>query len=167
GAHIKVAAQEGAGDEPGGGNEAGRVIVLDEIVVDGLGGVDEGEVGAGLIEDLKRAGSVVAANIDEGGGGDAFQPREDVGAIGGIGLVARAAEGGAGRGAETVQIAIAETREVDEFARTDAPDTVSGAEHLATGKAAARLDRGAGNRLIDDRGWAAALGDDKDLVHRS
>ena len=51
-AEIEVEGEEGAGDEPGRGNEAGRMVVLDEIVVDRLRRVDEGDVRTGGVEDL-------------------------------------------------------------------------------------------------------------------
>ena len=55
-AEIEIDAEEGAGDELAGRNEARRVVVLDQIVVDGLRRMHEGHRAAGRLgQDLLRA----------------------------------------------------------------------------------------------------------------
>ena len=79
GAEIEIDAAEGAGDELARRDEAGRVVVLHQVVVDGLRGVHEGHLAAGRFgQDLLGAGRVVAADIDEGIGADLFRPASTV-----------------------------------------------------------------------------------------
>ena len=55
-ADIEVDRQEGAGDEFGRRNEARRVVVFLEVIVDGLWRMDESDRAAGSIgQDLLRA----------------------------------------------------------------------------------------------------------------
>src|ERR1043165_1105394 len=67
GPEIKVHRQEGAGDEFGSRDEAGRMVVLDKVVVDGLRRVHKGDGASGRVgQDLLRSRRVVAADVDEG-----------------------------------------------------------------------------------------------------
>src|SRR5579871_3124366 len=115
----------------------------------------------GGVEDLHGAGGVVAADIDEGARAGLSQRIDDVGAIFRVRLVAGRAEPGIRRIAEAAQVGVRQRREVDEVALAEAADAVACAEHLGAGKATPDFQHSAGDRLVDDRGWTAALGDDE------
>ena len=165
-AKVEIDAEEGLGHEPRCRNEARRVVVFGEVVVDGLGRVDEGDSAVGLpVEDLQRAGGVVATDVDERVGAGTAQALENACAVGGIRLVAGRAQRRARRGGDGAKIAFGDRAEIDEISSGDAAHAMSGAKHPRARVAAARFDDRAGQGLIDDSRRAAALGDNENLAH--
>ena len=165
-AEIEIDAEERGGDELAGRNEARRMVVVDQVVVDGLGRMHEGHRAAGRLgQDLLRAGGVVAADIDEGVGADLLQAGQHHLAIGGVRLVAGAAEGGARRAGDQPQLRFGNRGQVDIVAVADAAHAVARAQHFGAGMALLRLQHRAGQRLVDDGGRAASLRDHEGRRH--
>ena len=157
---IEIDAEEGGGDKLAGRDEAGRVVVVDQIVVDGLRCMHESHRAAGCLgQDLLGARGIVAADIDEGVGACLLQPGKDHLAIGSVGLVARAAEGRARRAGDQPQLCLGNRRKVDIIPVANAAHAVARAEDLGAGVALFRLQHRADQRLVDDGGRAAALRD--------
>src|SRR5690554_1039840 len=106
------------------------MVVLDEVVVDGLRCVDElHRAGLDLIENAHGASGVVAADIDEGIRLHLLELGDDSPAIRRIRLVAGAAEARIGRIREAAEIGLRYCREIDEVAGGHTPDAVPRAEH--------------------------------------
>jgi hypothetical protein len=97
GAIVEVGPHESLGHEPRRRRKARRVVAFHQIVVDGLGNMDGAQVVAlldgFLADDAHGFGRVIAADIEEPSGAVSLQRREDVPAIGQIGLVPRRAQG--------------------------------------------------------------------------
>ena len=112
-----------------------------------------------------RAGGVVAADIDEGAGAGLVQSVDDLGAILVVGLVAGRSEPGVRRVAETAEIGLGERGEVDVIALAHAAHPMPRAEHLGGRETLADLERRSADRLVDDRGRPAALGNHENVAH--
>ena len=165
-AEIEVDRQERAGDEFGGRDEARRVVVFHQIVVDGLRRMHEGHRAAGCVgQDLLRARGVVAADIDEGVGAGLLQAVEHQVAIGGVRLVAGRAERGARRAGDQPKLLLGQVGQHDIVAVAHAAHAVPRAEHARLRVAAADFQRGAHHGLVDHRGRPAALRDHECLGH--
>ena len=159
-AEIEIDAEECRRHELAGRDEARRMVVFDEIVVDCLGRMHQRHRAARRLgQDLLGAGRIVAADIDEGVRARLLQPGQDHLAIGGIGLVARAAECRARRAGDQPELGLRYCREIDIVAVADAAHAVARAQHLGAGMALACLQHGADQRLVDDGGRPAALRD--------
>ena len=160
---VEVGPHECLGHESRRRGKAGRVVVFHQIVVDGLGNVDAAQVIALLrrllADDAHGIGGIVATDIQEPGRAMGLQRREDVPAIRQIGLVPRRAQGRGRRGGDRFEIGPGFGRKVDEILVHDAAHPVARAvDPLDLGKEP-RFEHGTGQRLIDHRRRAAALGD--------
>ena len=162
---VQVVAHEGLGDELRGGAPAGGVVVEDQVVVDGLGHVERVHLvavgGGDFGDDAAGVGRVVAADVKEVADVVVLEPLGHGLDVVGLGLGAGRAEAGGRGGGEAVQAVLGPVGEVDEVARHEAVDGVSGAEDLAV-----EVRRGvqafddADGGLVDDSGGAAGLSDD-------
>jgi hypothetical protein len=75
-----------------------------------------------------------------------------------VGLVARRTQGGGRRGGDQLQIGRRFSRQIDKVLIDDAANAVDRAINLFDPVEFAGFEDGAGQRLVDDRGGAAALG---------
>ena len=165
-AEIEIDRQEGAGDELGCRDEARRVVILHQVVVDGLGRMHEGDRPARRVgQDLLRAGRIVAADIDEGVGRHLLQPRQHLVAIGGVRLVARRAECSTRRAGDQPELRLRHVRQHDIVAVAYAAHAVPRAEHPRSRMTAQHLERRAHHRLVDHRRRAPTLSDHECLGH--
>ena len=161
---VEVVAAEGARDETRGRAVAGRVVVHQEVAVDRLRNVDDlqrrsGRGGA-LGDDARGVGGVVAADVEEVADAAREERGEDPVAVLLGGLVAAGAERGGRRRGDRLELRRRETAQVEEVALEDAVDAVAGAEDAAHGGTGGlRREDDAGERLVDDHGGAARLGD--------
>ena len=164
---VEIGAREGLGDEARRGRKARRMIEADEIVVDRLGDMDRAEPMAGFLrllgDDAHRVGGIVAADVEERVDLVRLQDLEDLLAIFEVGLVAGRAERGGGRRGDRLEIGGRLLPEIDEIVVDDAAHAVQRAIDMADVGKPPRLERHAGQRLVDHRRRAASLGDE-DLV---
>ena len=161
---VEVVADEGGGDELGGRAVAGRVVVDSQIVVDGFGDVEDAQFIVFLFrqfgDDAGGVRGVVAADVEEVADVIFGERLEDFFAVGGIGFVARGAEGGGGREGDAFEEFGAGFFEVDEFFIDDAADAVTGAEELLDVPGFLDALDDANEGLVDDGGGSAGLADD-------
>ena len=116
-----------------------------------------------LGDDAHRVGGIVAADIEERVDRVGFQDLEDLLAILAVRLVAGRAEGGGRRRGDRLKIGDRLLPEIDEIVIDDAAHALQRAIDMGDLRKAPRLQRYAGQRLVDDRRRPASLGD-KDLV---
>jgi hypothetical protein len=114
------------------------VFVDAEIVIDGLGDVEDAEFVAFFFgqvgDDAGGVAGIVAADVEEDADVVLLEGFEDFFAVGGIGLVSRGAEcrgGGFGDAFEEIVRCVVE---LDEFVIDDAADAVTGAEEFVPGR---------------------------------
>ena len=143
------------------------MVEADEIVVDGLGDVNCAKPMIAFLrllgDDAHRVGGIVAADIEERVDRVGFEDLEDLLAILAVGLVAGRAERGGRRRRDRLEIGDRLLAEIDEIVVDDAAHALQRAIDMRDVGKAPRLERHPGQRLVDDRGRPAALGD-KDLV---
>jgi hypothetical protein len=118
-----------------------------------------------IAENLLCAGGVVAADIDEGFRVDLLQARQDQVAIGGIWLVAGGTQRRTGGAGDEAQPFLGKVGEIGIIAVAYAAHAMQGTEYARSRMALANLKNRAGQRLVDDRGGAAALRDDESSGH--
>ena len=161
---VQVDAGEGLGHEARGGRETRRVVVAHQVVIDGLRNVDAAQRITGLLrflaDDAHGVRRVVAADIEEVLDAVRLQHLEDLQAVGAVGLVARGTQRRGRRAGHQLQVVAGFLREVDEVLVDDAAHAVARAVDQAHVVMAPRLQHHAGQRLVDDRGGAASLGDE-------
>ena len=143
------------------------MIEADEIVVDGLRDVDGAQAVIRLLRFLRHdahgVGGIVAADIEERVDRVRFQDLENLLAIFAVRLVAGRAERRGGRCGHRLKICDRFLSEIDEIVVDDAAHALPRAVNVSDRREAPRLERNAGQRLIDDGGRSAPLGD-KDFV---
>ncbi len=159
---VEIGAHEGLGHEPRRRRKAGRVVVDHQVIVDGLGDVDAaqgiGFPGGFLRHDAHRIGTVIAADIEEAADAMRLQRTEDRLAIFDVRLVAGGTQR-RGRGLRhAFQIGGGFLGEVDEILIDDAAHAMQRAIDPFDAGEFARFQGQAHQRLIDDGGGAAALG---------
>jgi hypothetical protein len=161
---VEVGAGKGLGHEARRAGEARRVVVEHQVVVDGLRDVDAAQRVAGLGAPLRprcaRCRRVVAADVEEVLDLVRAQHLEHLLAVGQVGLVARAAQRRRRRAGHQLEVVAGLLRQVDEVLVDDAAHTVACTVHARHFAKAPRLEHHAHQRLVDDRGGAAALGDE-------
>ena len=160
---VEIGARECLGDETGRGGEARRVVVADEVVVDGFRDVDGAQRIIGLLrllaDDAHRIGGIVAADIEKAADFMRAQHFENLLAILGVWLVARRAQCRRRRGRNHFKIAARFLRQVEQVFVDDAAHAMLGAVNASDAGKFAGFEHNANKRLVDDRGWAATLGD--------
>ena len=106
---VEVGSHERLSHETRRRGKARRVVAFHQIVVDGLGNVHAAQIVARprrlLADEAHGLGCIVAADIEEPSGAMGLERREDVSAIGQIGLVPRRAEGGGRGGGDRFEVA--------------------------------------------------------------
>ena len=128
GPYVEVDTRESVGIKGGRRDEAGRMVVLHEVVVDGLWRMHEtAGTGSARAQQVESSGRVVATDVDEAPRVVALQSIEDRRGCGGVGLVAGGAERSARRVAEPNQIAFAQWTSGLPHASQEALDAASGA----------------------------------------
>ena len=166
---VEIGARECLGDEAGRGGEARRVVVADEVVVDGFRNVDGAQRIIGLLrllaDDAHGIGGIVAADIEKGADFVRAQHFKNLLAILGIRLVAGRAECRRRRARNHFKIVARLLRQVDQVFVDDAAHAVLGAVNASDVGKPAGFKHNANKRLIDDSGWAATLGDQNFCCH--
>ena len=161
---IEVGAGEGLRDEARGRRETGRVVVADQVVVDGLRDVDAAQRVAGLLrfeaDDAHRVGRVVAADVEKVFDLVRAQHVENLLAVGDVGLVAGRAERRRRRRGDQFEVGGGLLGQVDELFVDDAAHAMQGAVYARHLGKAARFEHHARERLVDHGGRAASLGDE-------
>ena len=161
---VEVVADDGVGDEGGGGAVAGRMIGFEEVVVDGFGDVEDLEVIAGVlgetVDDVGGAGGVVSADVEEVMDVVLFEDFKDSVAGFGIWLGAGGAESGGGGFGDVVEVPFGEESEIGELFVDDAFDAMEGAVEVFDTGLLTDLFDDADEGLIDDAGGATGLADD-------
>ena len=164
---VEIGAGEGLRDEARRRGIARRVVEADEIVVDRLRDMDRAQPMIGLLrllgDDAHRVGGIVAADIEERVDRVRLQDLEDLLAIFEVGLVAGRAERRGRRRRDRLEIGDRLLAEIDEIVVDDAAHALQRAIDMRDVGKPPRLERHAGQRLVDDRRRAAALRDE-DLV---
>ena len=164
---VEIGAGEGLRDEPRRRRIARRVVEADEIVVDRLGDMDRPQLMVGFLgllgDDAHRVGGIVAADVEEGVDRMRFQNLEDLLAIFAVRLVAGRAESRGGRRRDRLEVRDRLLAQIDQIIVDDAAHALERAIDMADVGKPSRLERHAGQRLVDDRSRTASLGD-KDLV---
>ena len=160
---VEVDAGEGLGDKAGCGAEARAVVVLLEIVVDGLGNVNGAQLVVRflrlLVDDAYRVGRIIAADVEEVADVVGLHHLEHPCAVFFIGLVAGGKQARGRRAGHLLEVVGGLASEIDEVFIDDAAHAVDGSidgGHLAE---LAGLKGDAYNALIDDRGGATTLRD--------
>ena len=128
---VEIGAGEGLGDEARRRGKARRVVVADEIVVDGLGNMDaaQGIIGLGRLfaDDAHGVGGIVAADIEEGADLMRLKHLEDLVAIFGVGLVAGRAQRRGRRVGDHFQVVGGLLGQVEQIFVDDAAHAMMGA----------------------------------------
>ena len=159
---IQVGAGERLRHEARGGRKSGRVVVADQVVVDRLRDVDAAQRIAGFVrglaDDAHGVRRVVAADVKKVADLVRLQHLEDFLAIRQVRLVARRSQRGRRGVGHQFQVAAGFLRQVDQVFVDDAAHAVLCAVDSFNGGKAARFQHHAGQRLVDDCGRAAALG---------
>ena len=119
-----------------------------------------------LGDDAHSVGGIVAADVEEHVDRVRLEDLENLLAIFAVGLVAGRAERGRGRRGDRLQIGDRLLPEIDEIVVDDAAHALERAIDMPDFREAPRLQRHAGQRLVDDRRRSASLGD-KDLVRHT
>ena len=114
-------------------------------------------------DDADGVGGIVAADIEEGADLMRLQHLENLVAIFGVGLVAGRAERGGRRIGHHFEIVAGLLGQIEEILVDDAAHAVMGAIDALDAGEFARLQHHARERLVDDGGRAAALGDENFL----
>ena len=132
---VEVIANEGLGDELGRRAEAGAMIGAEEVVIDGLGDMEDEKVvilGHGdLVDNVGGLGRVVAANVEEVAHVVRLQDVEHFLALGLGGLFANRAQRGGGGPGDLEQIAPGLGGQVDQILAQDALDAGGGRRRCA------------------------------------
>ena len=116
GAKIEIDAQKRPCNQLGCGDEPGRMVVFDKVIVDRLRGVDKCDILAGGFgQNLLRPGRIVTADINERGGSGLVQAFEDDLAVGGVRFVARTSKGCARRCGDSAEVLFAQSGKIDEI----------------------------------------------------
>ncbi len=143
------------------------MVEADEIVVDRLGDMDGAKPMIGFLrflgDDAHRVGGIVAADVEERVDRVRFQDLEDLLAIFEVRLVAGGAERGGGRRRDRLEVGDRLLAQIDEIVVDDPAHALQRAIDMADVGKPPRLERHAGQRLVDHRRRTASLGD-KDLV---
>ena len=161
---VQIVAPEGARDEARRGAVAGRVVARAQVAVDRLGDVHDlqrrARRGGALGDDARGVRRIVAADVEKVADAAREQRRENRVAILGRGFVPAGAERGRRRGGDFLELRRADAAQVDEVALQHAVDAVARAEYAADrGAGGPRGEDDARERLVDDHGGTARLGD--------
>ena len=139
------------------------MVEADEIVVDGLRDMDRAQPMIGFLgllgDDAHSVGGIVAADVEERVDRVGFEDLEDLLAVFAVRLVAGRAEGGGGGRRDRLEVGDRLLPEVDEIVVDDAAHALQRAIDMRDVREAPRLQRNAGQRLVDDRRRSASLGD--------
>ena len=143
------------------------MVEADEIVVDRLGDVHGAQAVIGFLrllrDDAHRVGGIVAADVEERVDRVRFQDLENLLTIFEVRLVAGGSERGGWRRRDRLEVGDRLLPEIDEIVVDDAAHALQRAIDMADVGKPPRLERHAGQRLVDHRRRTASLGD-KDLV---
>ena len=143
------------------GWEARRVVVADQIVVNGLGDVDAAQRVIGferlLAHDAHGVRRIVATDVEKVLNLMRLQDLENLLAVGQVRFVTGGAQGAGGRVGHQLQVVVGFLRQIDKIFVHDATHTVACAVNTLDRTKAPRLQRHAHQRLVDHRRGAAAL----------
>ena len=152
---VQIHAGKGLGHETRGRWIAWRVVVADQVVVDGLGDVDGAQRVARFVrlftDDAHGIGRVVAANIEEMLDLVRAQHLEDGVAVFRIRFVARRAQGRGGCGGDQFEVVAGFLGQVDEVLIDDAPNAVTRPIYPFDLVVTSCLQRDPDHRLVDHR----------------
>jgi len=153
---------KGLGDKTRRRGKARRVVVDGQVIVYGLGNMDAAERIAGLVRrfgnDADGVGAVIAADIEKAIDAVRLHHPEYLQAVFPVGLVARRTQCGRRCGGDQLQIRRRLRTQVNQILIDDAAHAVDRAIDFFDRSEFAGFEDGANQRLVDDRGGAAALG---------
>ena len=166
---VEIETHEGLDHEARGRGISRHVIGAHQIVVDGLGDVHTAQIVARLPRflgnDAHGIGAVVAADVEEAPDLVRLEHAKNLLAVGLIGLVPRGPERRGRRERHHLEVLHGLAREVHQVLVHDASHAVDRAVDLPHAGRPARFTDDAGQRLVDHRGGAAALGDQHVTLH--
>ena len=158
---IQIGSHERLGDKAGRRRKARRVVVADQVVVDGLWNVDAAQciVGAArfLTDDAHRVRGVIAADIEEVTYAMCLEDLEYLLAILQVRLVAGRAECRGRRIGHHFNVVAGFLGEVEELLIDDAGHSVIRTIDQFDIAELAGFENDAGHRLVDDRGRSSSL----------
>ena len=140
------------------------MVVKHQIIVDGLGNMQAAQGIAGALgffdKDFLGIGGIIAADIEETADFMGLENLENLTAIGAIGLVAGRTQGRGRRLRHPFQIACRFTGQVEEILTYNSRDPMARSVNSGNAFDCTGFQGHPGERLIDDDGGSAALGDE-------
>ena len=159
---VEIGAGEGLHDEARRRRVSRHVVEADEVVVDRLRDVDRPQRMAALPrllrDDPHRVGGIVAADVEERVDLMRLEDLENLLAVFEVRLVPGGAERSRGRRGDRLEIGRRLLAEIDEVVVDDAAHPVQRPVDVRDARIAPRLQRHAGQRLVDDRRRSARPG---------